>query len=239
MINWFNLQMSSCDGLVKWDSVKSIPDTFENVPEDQKFKIILSSQGKEVERLSYTLRKGRPLPVSKTLENKDKTCKFIIEGKYDNFLLFSSGYHVKFSCELIPSFQGFDEGEEKNGFWCFEKSFLDLDLSLSPVLPRRGKDSLSQQSGSTSMDTSSSSQPTEEQALFVDDSQHDDAREMPLDISSPGPGKTKSTRKTPHTDPWLEDLDAKFMELIIEDCSLMTKTAVANNEILKVYHHQF
>ena len=136
MINWFYLQMSSCDGLVKWDSVKSIPDTFENVPEDQKFKIILSSQGKEVERLSYTLRKGRPLPVSKTLENKDKTCKFIIEGKYDNFLLFSSGYHVKFSCELIPSFQGFDEGEEKNGFWCFEKSFLDLDLSLSPVLPR-------------------------------------------------------------------------------------------------------
>ena len=215
--------------------------------------MILTSKGMEVERLSYTLRKGRPLPVSRTLENKDKTCKFLIEGEYESLILISSGYYIKFSCELKPSFEGFEEGVEENGFWCFEKSREDLDLSLSPVrprlspvlprlspvLPRKRKENFSQQSCSTSLDTSSSSQPTEEQASFLEDSQHDDAREMPLDISSPGPEKTKSTRKTAHTDPWLEDLDAKFMELIIEDCSLMTKTAVANNEILKVYFQKF
>ena len=76
--------MNSCDdGLVKWDSVKSIPDTFDNVPQDQKFKMILTSKGMEVERLSYTLRKGR------TLENKDKTCKFLIEGEYESLILIS------------------------------------------------------------------------------------------------------------------------------------------------------
>ena len=76
--------MSSCDdgGLAKWDSVKSIPDSFENVPEDQKFRIILSSRGKVIDHLSYTLRKGRPLPVSRTLENKDKICKFVNEGNF-------------------------------------------------------------------------------------------------------------------------------------------------------------
>ena len=37
------------EGLERWSSVKSIPDTYDKVPEDTRFKMILLNKGQEVD----------------------------------------------------------------------------------------------------------------------------------------------------------------------------------------------
>ena len=46
---------NSVPSIERWDSVKSVKETFENVPEDQVFKIILREKGREIERFKYLL----------------------------------------------------------------------------------------------------------------------------------------------------------------------------------------
>ena len=36
------------------------------------------------------------------------------------------GYSVLFSGQLLPSFEGFSEGVESGGYWCFEEAFGKL-----------------------------------------------------------------------------------------------------------------
>ena len=65
----------SDDGMERWSSVKSVQETFENVPEDMKFRIMLRSCGDVVDRFKYTLKKGKVLPATVTLENGSSYCK--------------------------------------------------------------------------------------------------------------------------------------------------------------------
>ena len=58
------------DGLERWSSVKSVPDTFDKVPEETKFKMILLNKGVEVDRFHYKLKAGKDLPAKIILENK-------------------------------------------------------------------------------------------------------------------------------------------------------------------------
>ena len=64
------------DGMERWSSVKSVQETFENVPEDIKFKIMLRTGGDIVDRFKYTLKKGRDLPATVTLMNASNYCKY-------------------------------------------------------------------------------------------------------------------------------------------------------------------
>ena len=97
--------------------MKSVQDTFDTVPDDKRFKFKLLSKGVEVDRFCYTLRKGKELPVTKKLENKFKYCKSIKkESLNSNFMSFV-GYSVLFSSQLLPSFEGFIEGVEREGYW--------------------------------------------------------------------------------------------------------------------------
>ena len=108
--------MSDCE-LERFSSVKSVQDTFDTVPDDKRFKFKLLSKGVEVDRFCYTLRKGKELPVTKKLENKFKYCKSIKkESLNSNFMSFV-GYSVLFSSQLLPSFEGFIEGVEREGYW--------------------------------------------------------------------------------------------------------------------------
>lgn len=59
-----------------WSSVKSVQDTFEKVPEDMRFKIILLSKGREVDRFNYKLKGGKELPAKITLMNDANPAKY-------------------------------------------------------------------------------------------------------------------------------------------------------------------
>ena len=59
------------EGLERWSSVKSVPDTYDKVPKEMRFKMILLQRGEPVDRLHYKLKPGRDLPAKIILENKD------------------------------------------------------------------------------------------------------------------------------------------------------------------------
>ena len=66
------------EGLERWSSVKSIPDTYDKVPEDTRFKMILLNKGQEVDRFFYKLKADKDLPAKIILENKTKFRKSFI-----------------------------------------------------------------------------------------------------------------------------------------------------------------
>ena len=66
------------EGLERWSSVKSFPDTYDKVPKEMRFKMILLQRGEPVDRLHYKLKPGRDLPAKIILENKDNFRKLMI-----------------------------------------------------------------------------------------------------------------------------------------------------------------
>ena len=55
--------------------MKSVPDTFDKVPEDTRFKMILLNKGVEMDRFHYKLKAGKDLPAKIILENKTNSRK--------------------------------------------------------------------------------------------------------------------------------------------------------------------
>ena len=60
---------NSMPSIERWDSVKSVKEAFEDVPEDVVFKIILRQKGRETERFKYLLNRGKSLPATIPLKS--------------------------------------------------------------------------------------------------------------------------------------------------------------------------
>ena len=159
----------------------------------------------------------------------------------------------------MPSFEGFIEGVEREGYWCFEEAFgiliskvahanldyllaagdefeLDFGKGAVPPLMLKTSSSNSEEHGGCSSSHGSS----QEDVVNLDET----ANEVSMtemhnttseNLNSSSLEKSPAPRKNQHSYPnWLPDLCSNFQDFIVSNCSTMTKEAVAKNEVLKV-----
>ena len=64
--------MSDCDSdLVRVSSVESTKESFDVVPKDQDYKLkLFDMAGNLLEKVAYTLRKGKKLPFTRDLQGR-------------------------------------------------------------------------------------------------------------------------------------------------------------------------
>ena len=141
---------------------------------------------------------------------------------------------MDFSCELVPSCQGYPAGDVEKGYWVFHKvlgtsvwlKILNLmcfssDLRSSPGSPK---------SPSVTMTSSNASFNVLSVSMEESDAENNDP---PLEPEAQHSRPT--TRDTQHTQPnWLENLIRNFQTEIVQQCSARTRKAVENKEVIEV-----
>ena len=225
-------------GIERVESVSSMPEMFDVVPEkkDFQFKLFGYQCSKGGTNLVFPLKKGKELPYhTKTVTKKGRgeflwKCKLCLN-------CFVSVFEIKFSKSLTPSVTGFS-GHKEEDWWVFREDTAEaieeeteasgdkLDVENLPTsetaLPPGSLSLRSLPSASLSLRSPS---PPRTDTLESESPTTPVCR--PKDVSSP----------TVHQNPdWLKNLKKKenFKAEIIEPCSFRTKEAVRMDDYIPV-----
>ena len=166
-----------------------------------------------------------------------------------------------FSDQLVPCIEGYDDGKEIDSCWTFCKKIGELsglnvcyNLKTFLYLETDETNHMSKNLNSVGVSSERPSDLDETVPLANEDSIVDDESKHEQEVRAensvePSSGSTSTQtpalnanpvlRQTQHSNPsWLEELNKNIHAVIIEECSSLTKRAVANNEPLNNRDHK-